>query len=121
MAHTCDICGRGTLVGFNVSHAHNKTKKRQQANLRSVRLTHSGTSTVSLRVCADDLKELKRRGLLLRWKDLAENQPKEKPAQPVAKINPKPKKATPKAKKEAKAKKADMTKPAVKKTTKAKA
>jgi large subunit ribosomal protein L28 len=106
MAYTCDICGRGTLVGFNVSHAHNKTKKRQQPNLRNIKLTHSGTSKISLRVCADDLKELKRRGLLVQWKDRPENQKPEKEAVVAAPIDPTPKKATPKAKKEAKAKKA---------------
>lgn len=106
MPFVCDICGRGPLVGFNVSHAHNKTKKRQKPNLRTVRLTHSGTSRMTVRVCADDLKELKRRGLLLRWKDLPENQPK--PAEEVATEIPtdtKPKKLTPKEKKEQAAKK----------------
>lgn len=107
MAYTCDICGRSALVGFNVSHAHNKTKKRQLPNLRTIKLTHSGTSKMTVRVCADDLKTLKRKGMVQRWKDLPENQKPEKPeveAAPV-KLDVTPKKATPKAKKEAAAKK----------------
>jgi large subunit ribosomal protein L28 len=104
MAYTCDICGRSGLVGFNVSHAHNKTKKRQQPNLRSINLVHSGTSKMSIRVCADDLKELKRRGLIVAWKDRPENQKPEVATAPAAAIDPTPKKATPKAKKAAKAK-----------------
>ncbi len=108
MAYTCDICGRGPLVGFNVSHAHNKTKKRQQPNLRTVRLVHSGTSKMTVRVCADDLKTLKRKGLVQRWKDLPENQKPEKAEAevPVKKLDVTPKKATPKAKKAAAKKKA---------------
>lgn len=107
MAYTCDICGRGTLVGFNVSHAHNKTKKRQQPNLRTIKLVHSGTSKMTIRVCADDLKTLKMKGLVQRWKDLPENQKPEKTevAVPAKKLNTTPKKATPKAKKAAAAKK----------------
>lgn len=107
MAYTCDICGRGALVGFNVSHAHNKTKKWQKPNLRTVRLVHSGTSRMTVRVCADDLKTLKNKGLVLRWKDLPENQKPEKAEAeaPAKKLDVTPKKATPKAKKEAAAKK----------------
>lgn len=107
MAFTCDICGRGTLVGFNVSHAHNKTKKRQQPNLRTIKLVHSGTSKMTIRVCADDLKTLKRKGLLQRWKDMPENQKPVKAEVEVSakKLDVTPKKATPKAKKVAAAKK----------------
>src|SRR5215213_2042239 len=98
MAFSCDICGRGPLVGYNVSHAHNKTKKRQHPNLRTIKLVHSGTSKMTLRVCADDLKELKRRGLLLRWKDMPENQVKKQAADVhiPTKEELKPKKLTPK-------------------------
>ncbi|MDE2985371.1 MAG: 50S ribosomal protein L28, partial [Gemmatimonadota bacterium] len=33
MSRKCDITGKRPLVGYNVSHAHNKTKKRQLPNL----------------------------------------------------------------------------------------
>jgi large subunit ribosomal protein L28 len=37
MARTCSICGKGRSVGYNVSHANNKTKRVWQANLQKVR------------------------------------------------------------------------------------
>ena len=37
MARRCEICGKGPLVGNNVSHANNKTKTRSLPNLRSAR------------------------------------------------------------------------------------
>ena len=38
MSRKCDITGKRPLVGYNVSHAHNKTKKRQLPNLQSKRI-----------------------------------------------------------------------------------
>jgi len=34
MARRCDITGKGVLVGHNVSHANNKTKRRFLPNLQ---------------------------------------------------------------------------------------
>lgn len=42
MAATCDICGKGPSFGNNVSHAHNKTKRRWNPNLQSVRAIQNG-------------------------------------------------------------------------------
>ncbi len=42
MARTCDICGKGPMVGNNVSHAHNKTKRRYLPNLQPVRIRENG-------------------------------------------------------------------------------
>ncbi len=39
MSRKCSITGKGPMVGYNVSHAHNKTKKRFLPNLRTVRIT----------------------------------------------------------------------------------
>jgi large subunit ribosomal protein L28 len=55
MARRCDICGKGPLVGNNVSHANNKTKTRSLPNLRSVRATVDGTVR-HVRVCTRCLK-----------------------------------------------------------------
>jgi large subunit ribosomal protein L28 len=55
MARRCEICGKGPLVGNNVSHANNKTKTRSLPNLRSVRANVGGTVT-RLRVCTRCLK-----------------------------------------------------------------
>ena len=42
MAFQCDICGKRPLVGNNVSHANNKTKKRNFPNLQKVRAMVDG-------------------------------------------------------------------------------
>jgi len=38
MSRTCDLCGKGPAIGNNVSHAHNKTKRRFLPNLQTVRI-----------------------------------------------------------------------------------
>lgn len=38
MARKCAFTGKSPLVGYNVSHAHNKTKKRQLPNIQSKRI-----------------------------------------------------------------------------------
>lgn len=43
MSRTCDICGKGPTVGYNVSHAHNKTKRRYLPNLQTVKIKESGS------------------------------------------------------------------------------
>jgi len=55
MARRCEICGKGPLVGNNVSHANNKTKTRSLPNLRSVRAV-VGHSVTHVRVCTRCLK-----------------------------------------------------------------
>ncbi len=42
MARKCDICGKRPQVGYNVSHAHNKTKRRWYPNLQVVRHQENG-------------------------------------------------------------------------------
>jgi len=42
MARTCEICGKKPLVGHNVSHAHNLTKRRFNPNLQRVRTLRDG-------------------------------------------------------------------------------
>ena len=42
MARICSICGKGRSVGYNVSHANNKTKKVWQPNLQKVRARVDG-------------------------------------------------------------------------------
>ncbi|MBD3222483.1 50S ribosomal protein L28 [bacterium] len=38
MSRRCKLTGKGPLVGNNVSHAHNKTKRRQLPNLQSKKI-----------------------------------------------------------------------------------
>jgi len=42
MSKICDICGKGPMVGNNVSHAHNVNKRRFNPNLQSVRSIRNG-------------------------------------------------------------------------------
>jgi large subunit ribosomal protein L28 len=50
MARRCDICGKGPKFGRNVSHAHNVTRRRFQANIQTVRaVVNRGVKR--LRVC----------------------------------------------------------------------
>ena len=51
MAGTCQICGKGSLKGNQVSHANNKTKKTSKPNLQSVKALGPHGSHVRLHVC----------------------------------------------------------------------
>ena len=55
MAFRCELCGKGPLVGNQVSHANNKTKKRTLPNLQRVRAVVDGTHK-HIRVCTRCLK-----------------------------------------------------------------
>ena len=50
MARRCEICGKGPAVGRNVSHAHNVTPRRFEANIQSVRAVVNG-SVKRIKVC----------------------------------------------------------------------
>ena len=55
MSRVCDICGKGRLVGMNVSHSHIRTKKVQQPNIQKIRVLHNGT-VKRMRVCTTCIK-----------------------------------------------------------------
>lgn len=42
MAQRCFVCGKGTMSGHNVSHAHNLTKRKWNPNLQRVRAMVEG-------------------------------------------------------------------------------
>jgi large subunit ribosomal protein L28 len=42
MAKQCEICGKSTAFGRNVSHAHNVTNRRWQPNVQRVRALVEG-------------------------------------------------------------------------------
>ena len=50
MAKRCDICGKGPAVGRNVSHAHNVTRRRFEANIQRVKAVING-GVRRIRVC----------------------------------------------------------------------
>ncbi|MFQ5640215.1 MAG: 50S ribosomal protein L28 [bacterium] len=55
MAKRCEICGKGPMVGNNVSHAHNLTKRRWLPNLQRVRAVING-QVKRIRVCTQCIK-----------------------------------------------------------------
>ncbi len=50
MANRCDICGKGPMVGYTHSHAHNLNKRRWYPNLQRVRVIQDGRVR-RMRVC----------------------------------------------------------------------
>ncbi len=65
MARKCEVTGKRPLVGYNVSHAHNKTKKRQLPNLQKKRIfvPELGRS-VRIRVSTSALRSIDKVGLV---------------------------------------------------------
>lgn len=55
MAQRCDVCGKGTMSGNNVSHAHNLTKRTWNPNLQRVRALVQG-QVKNLDVCTRCLR-----------------------------------------------------------------
>lgn len=51
MSRVCAICGKGPVSGNNVSHAHNKTRRRWMPNLQKVRAVSSNGSTRQIDAC----------------------------------------------------------------------
>ncbi len=55
MSQVCELCGKRPQTGNNVSHAHNKTKRRFNPNLQSVRSLENG-QVRRVRVCTRCLR-----------------------------------------------------------------
>jgi large subunit ribosomal protein L28 len=58
MAKVCDICGKKPVSGNNISHAHNRTRRRWLPNLQEVRARVDGRTT-RLTVCTNCIKSNK--------------------------------------------------------------
>ncbi len=56
MSKMCEVCGKKSMVGNNVSHAHNKTKRRFNPNLQRVRAVVQNGSVKKISVCANCIK-----------------------------------------------------------------
>ena len=50
MSQVCEICGKRPQTGNNVSHAHNKTRRRFNPNLQKVRTVQNG-QVKRIKVC----------------------------------------------------------------------
>ncbi len=75
MARVCQVTGKAPMVGNNVSHANNKTKRRFLPNLQyrrfwvetenrwvRLRLTNAGLRLIDKRGIDDVLAEMRSRG-----------------------------------------------------------
>jgi large subunit ribosomal protein L28 len=64
MARVCEVTGKGPMVGNNVSHANNKTKRRFLPNLQYRRfLVESENRWVRLRVSGAALRLIDKNGI----------------------------------------------------------
>jgi len=56
MSKKCDICGKGPMSGNNVSHAHNKTRRRWMPNIQKVRMQTENGGTVHVKACTSCIR-----------------------------------------------------------------
>ena len=64
MARVCQVTGKKPMVGNNVSHANNKTKRRFLPNLQSHRFwVESENRWVRLRVSTNALRTIDKNGI----------------------------------------------------------
>ena len=63
MAKRCALTGKGVQTGNNVSHAHNKTRRRFLPNLQETSvLSDALGATVRLRLCTRALRTIEHKG-----------------------------------------------------------
>lgn len=64
MARRCKLTGKGRNVGYNISHAHNKTKKVQLPNLQRKRIwLDAEKRMVRVRLSTRALRTVTKKGL----------------------------------------------------------
>ncbi len=59
MAYRCDICGKGVLIGRNVSHSRQRTRKLSLPNLHSFRGILNGKKG-KWKLCTKCLRRVKK-------------------------------------------------------------
>ena len=63
MSRVCELTGKGPMTGNNVSHAHNKTRRRFLPNLNDVTLVSEALGkSFKLRISASALRTVDHRG-----------------------------------------------------------
>jgi large subunit ribosomal protein L28 len=68
MSRICELTGKGRLVGNNVSHANNKTKRVFLPNLQNVTLLSEGLGrSFKFRVSTAGLRSVEHNGGLDNW------------------------------------------------------
>ena len=64
MARRCELTGKGVMTGNNVSHAHNKTRRRFLPNLHTHRFwVESENRFVKLRVSSKGMRIIDKNGI----------------------------------------------------------
>ncbi|HHK3161240.1 TPA: 50S ribosomal protein L28 [Pseudomonas aeruginosa] len=64
MSRVCQVTGKGSVTGNNISHAHNKTRRRFLPNLQHHRFwVESEKRFVRLRVSAKGMRIIDKRGI----------------------------------------------------------
>ena len=73
MSRVCAITGKGPMVGNNVSHAKNRTKRRFLPNLRTIRVTLEDGTTRKIKVAASTLRTMRKqsRSIYLKFEELS--------------------------------------------------
>jgi large subunit ribosomal protein L28 len=63
MSRRCELTGKGLLVGHNVSHANNKTKRVYRPNLQTISLASEALgNTYKLKISMNALRSVDRSG-----------------------------------------------------------
>lgn len=71
MSKVCQVTGKRPLTGNNVSHAHNKTRRRFEPNLHHHRFwVQSENRFVRLRVSSKGMRVIDKKGIDAVLKDL---------------------------------------------------
>jgi large subunit ribosomal protein L28 len=71
MSRVCEVTGKKVMYGNNVSHAHNKTRRRFDINLQKKTFwVESLNKKVTLKVSAKGLKIIDKKGIDSVIKDL---------------------------------------------------
>lgn len=74
MSRVCDLTGKRAMVGNNVSHAMNKTKRKFSVNLVKKRFYLAEEDRwITLRVAASTIKTINKKGLATVLKDAKAN------------------------------------------------
>ncbi len=72
MARRCELTGTGVLTGNNVSHAHNKTRRRFLPNLQKKKIWIPEEGRwITLKITAKAIRTLDKKGYLTMLKELS--------------------------------------------------
>jgi large subunit ribosomal protein L28 len=56
MARACEVCGKKTVFGHNVSHAHNVTNRSFMPNIQKIRVRMDNGGTKRMKICTRCLR-----------------------------------------------------------------